>query len=135
MVLTTAGFDLGPNVDLERIKDFVRNVERIREWMGAADGLFFRHVFKPAGDPAEDGFTISVWRDEDSMMNFAYRPGTHREQLDRYKALRTADRASFTRCRAVRISGQWEGVDLVQAAHLRGWARLARPSAGVSASP
>jgi hypothetical protein len=115
VVLTTAGFDLGPNLDMERMKDFVRNVLRVQEWMGTFDGLFFRHVFKPAGDPAEDGFTISVWRDDSSMMNFAYRPGIHREQLDRYKSLRTADRASFTRCRPIRTVGTWGGIDPARA--------------------
>jgi len=134
VVLTTAGFDLEPNVDLERIKDFISNVERIREWMGAAEGLFFRQVFKPAGDPAEDGFTISVWRDEGSMMNFAYRQGIHREQLDRYKALRTADRASFTRCRAVRTAGSWGGVDPAQGENLRAAQPSSQAIGRVSAS-
>ena len=112
LVLTTAGFNISPNMDMERVKDFRRNVDRVRVWMGDADGRLATQVFAPhtLGD---DGVTMSLWRDDASMASFAYRPGVHRSQVDRYKAEHTTDRTSFTRCRIVRTVGQWGGTDLM----------------------
>jgi hypothetical protein len=50
-----------------------------------------------------------VWRDDASMSAFAYRAGEHRSQIERYKREQTADRTSFTRFRALRTSGSWNG--------------------------
>ena len=115
IVLTSAGFDLGPDIDGDRIRDFLYNVERVRDWMGSADGLLVQQNFASV-QGRDDGFTFTVWRDDAAMQNFAYRPGLHREELDRYKTERTADRSSFTRCRAVRTAGSWGGVDPVEMA-------------------
>jgi hypothetical protein len=57
--------------------------------------------------------TMSLWRDDASMANFAYRPDLHRTLADHYKAEHTADRTSFTRCRIMRTVGQWGGTDPV----------------------
>ena len=54
-------------------------------------------------------FEQTVWRDDAAMSAFAYRPGEHRERIERYKREQTCDRTSFTRLRAVRTSGTWEG--------------------------
>src|SRR5690606_14197980 len=104
VVMTTAGFDLGPDLDMDRVVDFRRNVDRVRLSAAAADGNLARQVFAPH-TPGDDGVTITVWRDDAAMSAFAYRPGEHRGQIDRYKRERTADRTSFTRLRAARTRG------------------------------
>jgi len=115
VVMTTAGFVMGPQLDMARVVDFRTNVDRIRTFVETSEGNTARQVFAPhtLGD---DGVTMSVWRDDASMSAFAYRPGEHRAQIDRYKREQTADRTSFTRFRAVRTSGIWNGRCPVQAA-------------------
>jgi heme-degrading monooxygenase HmoA len=115
VVMTTAGFVIGPQLDMARVVDFRTNVDRIRTVVEASEGNVARQVFAPhtVGD---DGVTMSVWRDDASMSAFAYRPGEHRAQIDRYKREQTADRTSFTRFRAVRTSGSWNGCCPVEAA-------------------
>jgi hypothetical protein len=46
------------------------------ERMGKAEGCLAIRVFTPhtVGD---DGFTMSIWRDDASMLTAAYRPGGH----------------------------------------------------------
>ncbi len=106
MVLTTAGFIFGPGLDINRVIDFRRNVDVANTWMGQADGCLANQVFTPhtVGD---DGFTMSIWRDDASMLAAAYRPGEHRSQLDRHKTENIFDRSSFTRCRILESLGQW----------------------------
>lgn len=115
VVMTTAGFVIGPQLDMARVVDFRTNVDRIRTFAEAAEGNLARQVFAPHtfGD---DGVTMTVWRDDASMSAFAYRPGHHRSQIDRYKREQTADRTSFTRFRALRTSGSWNGHCPVEAA-------------------
>ena len=111
IVLTTAGYVNDENFDLERVRDFDLNVERVRDWMEkTADGLVMQHVFESL-DPDVDGPTFSVWRDDESLHDFAYRAGVHREQVDRFRAEHTADRVSFTRFRPIRSVGTWGGED------------------------
>ena len=109
IVLTTAGYLDDANLD--RVRDFDLNVERVRDWMEkTADGMVMQHVFESL-DPDMDGPTFSVWRDEEALRDFAYRPGIHREQVDRFHAEHTADRVSFTRFRPIRSVGTWNGED------------------------
>jgi len=115
IVLTTAGFILGPDLDINRVIDFRRNVDQVREAVSAAEGNLARQVFTPH-TRGDDGVTMTVWRDDASMSAFAYRPGEHRERIERYKREQTCDRTSFTRLRPVRTSGNWEGRDPVEAA-------------------
>ena len=115
VVMTTAGFVVGPGFDMARVVDFRTNVDRIRIHAEAADGNVARQVFAPH-TPGDDGVTMTVWRDDASMSAFAYRTGEHRNQIDRYKREQTADRTSFTRFRAVRTSGSWNGCCPVEAA-------------------
>lgn len=79
LVRTTAGFNLTPDMDLERLKDFLCNVDRVRTWMGDTDGLLATQTFAPY-TRVDDGVTMSLWRDEASMATFAYRLGLHRTQ-------------------------------------------------------
>lgn len=112
VVLTTAGYDALPpeklQADLPRRIDFVANVERVRAWYATLPGNLARGVFNfaPLGT---DGLTFSVWKEDAAMTDAAYRSGTHRAQIDRYKAEKTADRTSFTRARLVHSSGTWRG--------------------------
>ena len=112
LVLTTAGFNISPDMDMERVKNFRRNVDLVRAWMRDAEGLMDAHNFAPV-TRGDDGVTMSLWRDDASMGNFAYRPGLHSRLVERYKAENMADRSSFTRCRIMRTLGQWGGSDPV----------------------
>lgn len=112
VALTTAGFDALPpeqlQADMPRRIDFVANVERVRAWYATLPANLARGVFNfsPLGT---DGMTFSVWKDDAAMMDAAYRTGTHRAQIDRYKAEKTADRTSFTRARLLASAGAWQG--------------------------
>ena len=110
VVMTTAGFDLGPDLDLQRVVKFRFNVDRVREAAAAADGNLARLAVTP-WRRGEDGMTMTVWRDDAAMTRFAYAKGEHRENIDWYKAEHAADRTSFTRFRALRSAGQWDGRD------------------------
>lgn len=113
MVITTAGFIFGPELKIERVIDFRRNVDATNEWMAKADGCLVSQVFTPhtVGD---DGFTMSIWRDDVSMLGAAYRLGFHRSQIDRHKAESVFDRSSFTRFRVLDSWGLWNGRNPVQ---------------------
>jgi len=113
MVITTAGFNFGPELKIERVINFRRNVDTTNEWMGQADGCLVSQVFTPhtVGD---DGFTMSIWRDDASMLAAAYRPGFHRSQIERHKAESFFDRSSFTRFRILESSGLWNGLNPLQ---------------------
>ncbi len=116
VVVTSAGYVIDANIDLDRVRDFVAHTERVRLSMNdTAEGLLVQHVFSHP-DVSVDGMTFTVWRNDAAMVDFAYRPGVHREQLDRYRAEHTADRTSFTRFRPVRSLGTWEGRDPLAAA-------------------
>jgi hypothetical protein len=110
MVITTAGFQPGPQFRIERVIDFRRHVDATNAWLGTADGYLASQVFTPhtVGD---DGVTMSLWRDDASMLAAAYRPGAHRAQIDRHKTQSVFDRSSFTRCRILDTRGQWNGRD------------------------
>lgn len=115
IVITTAGYNMGPDLNLERVIDFRQNVDQVRDWMMTAEGNVANQVFTPYtfGD---DGFTTSVWRDDAAMFAAAYRRGAHRERVDRHKVEVMADRTSFTRFRALRTLGSWAGDDPVRIA-------------------
>ena len=110
LVVTTAGFELRAKSDFQRLIDFRRRVDRMREVIASADGSIAHQVFA-SHDPGDDGVTISLWRDERSMAKFAYQPGPHREEVDRQTTHRTVDRSSFTRFRIIGARGSWRGVD------------------------
>jgi hypothetical protein len=113
MVITTAGFEPGPEFKIERVIDFRRTVDMTNAWIAQADGCLASQVFTPhtVGD---DGFTMSIWRDDASMLKGAYHPGAHRSQLDRHKKENLFDRSSFTRLRVIEASGHWNGRDPVR---------------------
>jgi hypothetical protein len=110
MVITTAGFRFGPELKMERVIEFRRNVDLIDNWIQQAEGCLASKPFTPhtLGD---DGFTMSVWRDDGCMLNAAYRAGAHRTQIDRHKSENVFDRSSFTRFRILDACGRWNGKD------------------------
>lgn len=109
-VITTAGFVRGPQLKVERLIEFRRNVDLVDEWLGRAEGCLASRPFTPhtLGD---DGFTISVWRNDEAMLNASYRVGVHRTHVDRHKSTPAFDRSSFTRFRILDACGQWGGRD------------------------
>ena len=114
----TAGDVIGPDLNLNRVIDLRRGVDRVREWLRTTDGniasqVLTSHTF------GDDGFTTSVWRDDAAMFAAAYRHGAHRERIDRHQAAPKADRTSFTRDRALRALGSWAGRDLAGTARRR----------------
>lgn len=115
VVLTTAGFVLGPGFDVNRAISFRRKVDQVNDWLAKAPGVLATQVFTalPVGT---DGCTVSLWRDDASMLAAAYQPGQHRENLDAHKQAAMCDRTSFTRLRLLASSGTWDGRDPVAGA-------------------
>ena len=110
-VMTTAGYV--PPPALERVVDFRRHVDKVRHWLEQSiDGRIASQVFAPhtLGD---DGVTMTLWRSDAAMIDAMYRPGIHREQIDRHKRDKLADRTSFTRFRVLATRGAWGGRDLL----------------------
>jgi heme-degrading monooxygenase HmoA len=110
LVMTTAGFNLRSKADFVRLIDFRRRVDRMRDVIAAAPGCLAHQVFAPT-TAHDDGVTMSLWQDEQAMLEFAYRPGPHRAELDRQIIERTVDRSSFTRFRVIDSAGHWNGIN------------------------
>ena len=110
LVLTTAGFVMGPDFKVARAIEFRRQVDATEAELRQAEGCYRTGLFTPhtVGD---DGVTISIWRDDASMLAAAYRPGPHRAQVDRHLVGPMMDRSSFTRFRVLHSLGQWDGAD------------------------
>lgn len=102
--------NLEQDIDPERLKDFVRGVDRVKHAAKAMPGNLVRHSF---GNPKRehDGFTVTLWRDDETMTDFAYQPGVHKTLLAEHWAVPKFDRSSFTRARVLRAVGAWEGGD------------------------
>jgi hypothetical protein len=58
----TAGFNIAPDMDMERVMNFRRNVDCVRAWMRDAEGLMAAHNFVPH-TRGDDGVTMSLWRE------------------------------------------------------------------------
>ena len=108
VVLTTAGYvSRGPD-QVPRIVAFIRGIQAVLEFYGTLDGNLRREVFA-GGFDGRDGFTLSLWRDDDAMQQAAYRPGVHRTLMDQSRDGSLFDRSSFTRARLVDTRGSWDG--------------------------
>jgi hypothetical protein len=110
LVMTTAGFVPGPQLDMQRVHAFRVGVDDVRASLEGSEGIVAAQVFSPHR-PGEDGATMTIWRSDAQMVNAMYRPGLHRSLLDNYHTAPTADRTSFTRFRFLRTAGQWRGRD------------------------
>jgi len=110
VVITSVGWTFDDRFDPAKANDFAYGVERVRATLDSVDGLYSQQSFAMQRTLA-DPITITFWRDDAAMRAFAYRPGEHKFQLDRYRELETADRSSFTRLVALEQRGTWHGGD------------------------
>ena len=107
VVITSAGF-LSRDPDmLPRIRLFAAGVSEVMAWYGALPSNLRNGVFN--GPDGRQGFTCSIWRSDEAMREAAYRTGTHRARMDDSKAGLMFDYSSFTRLRAARWHGDWDG--------------------------
>ncbi len=113
-VITTGGFDLGPNFDRTRLVNFREYSDRVRGALPSAPGRIASEYFSPT--PTDDAITMSLWTSDSAMVQTMYGRGTHREEIDRFKREKTLDRTSFTRFRVLRTIGRWNGSDLLDRA-------------------
>lgn len=113
VILTSAGYDDPGPEDLPRIRDFWRGVQDVVDFYAELPGNVRRGVFSGGKVDDHDGATMSLWKDDPSMLAAAYHAGSHRAQLDLHKKTGLFDRSSFTRTRIVASRGTWGGVDPV----------------------
>jgi hypothetical protein len=85
-VLTTAGYQLGFEANMDRVVAFRHKVDNVGAWMKDLPGCFFSRAFTPH-TVGYDGFTVSVWRSDEDMLSAS----------------------SFTRLRILDSTGQWNG--------------------------
>lgn len=108
MVITTAGYVLAADVNMDRIVPFRQKVDHVNEWLSQMDGCLASRPFTPY-KKGNDGCTLSVWRSDEAMLNAMYRGGAHRGYIDGHRAVNDFDRSSFTRFRLLDASGEWNG--------------------------
>ena len=110
VAITSVGWVLGPNLDMNRVREFGAGALAIRVSMTGVDGLYSQHSFFFPGALTIDPVTVTFWRDDASARAFSYAPGIHRHQMDRLRPENLADRTSFTRCHVLRSQGSWPGL-------------------------
>ena len=108
MVVTSAGFESRNAAALPRIKQFVAGVVQVLEDYGTKASNLRRAAFR-GGFDGRDGFTMSLWHSDEGMLKAAYKPGTHRNYIDKDKAGLLSDRTAFTRLRVINSWGDWDG--------------------------
>lgn len=108
VVVTTAGYNSRGPDQFPRIAAFMQGILEVMSFYENIDGNLCRDVFT-GGFDQRDGFTFSMWRDDASMQQAAYRPGVHRTLMDRSRDGSLFDRSSFTRARLIASSGSWDG--------------------------
>lgn len=111
VVVTTAGFEDGPDLDMSRVRDFGAGVAAVRISMTATPGLHSQQTFSFPNGFTHDGVTVTFWRDFASMRDFAYGAGLHRQQMKRQRDNEFDARTSFTRFAVVYSEGTWHGTD------------------------
>ena len=112
VVVTSAGWTVGENFDMNRVRDFSTGVMGVRMSMSGVAGLLSQQSFFFPRVLEYDPVTVTIWRDTASARAFAYGPGVHKVQMQRQNDQGLADRTSFTRCRLVRSEGTWHGMPL-----------------------
>jgi hypothetical protein len=119
VVFTTIGWNRD-GLDMARVQDVGTGTAAVRISMTAVPGLRSQQTFFFPGLIALDPPTLTFWDDEASLAAWAHRQATHKRQVDRYRTIGNADRASFTRLTALRSSGTWYGRDPVATARGHG---------------
>lgn len=107
VVVTTAGFLSREDWMLPRIRLFVEGVSEVMAWYGALPSNLRNDVFN--GADGRGGFTCSLWRSDEAMREAAYHDGRHRARMEQNRAGLMFDYSSFTRLRALRSHGDWDG--------------------------
>ncbi len=108
--MTTAGYAPGTVPSATRLQRFIKNTVSVGAEMGCSNGLLFRRLFGP-DESLGDAITISVWKSAESLANFAYGAGPHRERMVAHSGSPFFDRASFSRFTIERAVGSWDGVN------------------------
>ncbi|MBS1718276.1 MAG: hypothetical protein JSS72_11150 [Armatimonadetes bacterium] len=111
VIVTSAGWEQGENLDMARIQDFSEGVTGVRVSMTAVPGLHSQQTFNFPGGLVTDGITVTIWKDFVSARDFAYGPGLHKHQMKRQREENLGDRTSFTRFKVVNSFGLWHGGD------------------------
>jgi len=112
VVVTTAGWTVCENLDMNRVREFSTGVMGVRMSMSGVAGLLSQQSFIFPRVLEYDPLTVTLWKDTASVSAFAYKPGVHKTQMQRHKNENLADRTSFTRCRIIRAEGTWHGSPL-----------------------
>lgn len=107
VVVTTAGFLSREDWMLPRIRLFVEGVAEVMAWYGTLPSNLRNDVFN--GTEGREGFTCSLWRSDEAMREAAYHHGRHRARMEQNRAGLMFDYSSFTRLRALRSHGDWDG--------------------------
>lgn len=108
VVVTSAGF-LSRDDDMRpRIRLFVEGVAEVMAWYGGLPANLRADAFN-GPDDGRSGFTCSLWRSDDVMREAAYQDGRHRARMEENRAGLMFDYSSFTRLRAVKSHGDWDG--------------------------
>jgi len=113
VVFTSAGYATPSHEDLPRIRKFLVEVDRVRNFYATLPGNIRRAVFNGFGVDGHEGLTVSLWRDDAAMLAAAYQDGHHRDQLNAHRKAEMFDHSSFTRARILASKGLWDGVDPV----------------------
>lgn len=108
VVVTTAGFNSGGTEDFPRIAKFSKGIEEAIGFLAKQHGNLRRDVFNGEFDGRE-GFTVSLWRDDDAMTRATYQEGLHRRLMDESRTGSMFDRSSFSRFRLIANHGDWDG--------------------------
>lgn len=111
VAITSVGWHTGEGLDMNRVREFSGGVVAVRASMTNIDGLHSQQSFFFPRVLEYDPMTLTFWRDDASVLAFAYGPGVHRHQMTRYREDNLADRTSFTRCTVLRSEGTWYGTD------------------------
>jgi hypothetical protein len=109
--ITSVGWRLGPELDMNRVREFANGVMAVRMAMTGMQGLHSQQTFGFEKGIALDPITVTFWKDDAAARQFAYGPAVHKLQMDRFRMEDLADRTSFTRCRVVESWGSWYGRD------------------------
>lgn len=75
-------------------------------------GLVFKKGIGEA--PIVQMATFSLWKDEESLMEFAYKSAEHKGAIDRTKKLNWYKEELFSRFQPYKSTGTWDGKDLLE---------------------
>lgn len=108
-IVTSASFDDPTNPDeLPRMSRFAVKVAEAIDFLGRQPGNLRRDVFN-GGFDGREGFTLSLWDNDEAMLKAAYHRGHHRDLMDESRDGSLFDRSSFTRLRILESRGSWDG--------------------------